>query len=54
MKKATEKHAQKEAKEETKKPKVDLVPSKVKLKETKSTPALVASSSHLAHLGRVC
>lgn len=44
MKKATKRHAQKEAKEETKMPKVDLVPSKVKLKETKFAPTPVAQS----------
>lgn len=44
VKKERKKHAQIEAKEESKKPKAELVPSKVKPKETKSAPTLVKPS----------
>lgn len=44
VKQAREKHAQMEGKEETKKPKAELVPSKAKPKETKSAPTSVVPS----------
>lgn len=52
VKQAREKHDQMEAKVETKRPKVDSVPSKVKPKETKSAPAPVAPSSRLSPSGK--
>lgn len=45
VKEAREKHAQMEAKEESKKHKAELVPSKAKPKETKSAPTLVKHST---------
>lgn len=51
VKKEREIHVQKD-KEETKKPRVDPVPSKFKPKETKSAPTMVAKSAKASPSGK--